>query len=66
MYDEYVKYPTITRQRMFYETMEEVLPDLKVIVEGDGNDGGVSKILPLAPFTETGQSEQTEESASGD
>ncbi len=66
MYDEYVKYPTITRQRMFYETMEEVLPDLKVIVEGDGNDGGVSKILPLAPFTETGQSEQTGESASGD
>ena len=31
-YAEYVKYPLITKKRMFYETMEEVLPDLKVII----------------------------------
>lgn len=48
MYDEYVKYPAVTKQRMFYETMEDVLPDLKVII--DGGEGGVSKVLPLAPF----------------
>lgn len=48
MYEEYKKYPTITKQRMFYETMEEVLPDLKVVIEGEGD--GVQKILPLEPF----------------
>ena len=52
MYEEYVKYPTITKQRMFYETMEDVLPDLKVIIDG-GEGSGVSKILPLAPFSGT-------------
>ncbi|MBQ7582553.1 MAG: FtsH protease activity modulator HflK [Lachnospiraceae bacterium] len=56
MYDEYVKYPTITKQRMFFETMEEVLPDLKVVIEG--GDGSVQKILPLAPFDE-GQGEES-------
>ena len=53
MYEEYVKYPTITKQRMFYETMEEVLPDLKVIIEGsDGSN--VSQILPLGSFEGAG------------
>ena len=32
-YAEYVKYPLITKKRMFYETMEELLPDLKVIID---------------------------------
>lgn len=32
MYAEYVKYPTITKQRMYYEAMEELLPKLKVII----------------------------------
>ena len=47
---EYVKYPLITKKRMFYETMEEVLPDLKVIITG-GN--GTQTLLPLEPFSET-------------
>ncbi len=47
MYEEYIKNPTITRQRMFYETMEEVLPDLELIIDS-GN--GVQKILPLDSF----------------
>jgi len=51
MYDEYVKYPTITKQRMFYETMEEVLPSLKVVIEGsDGNS--IQKVLPLDSFSD--------------
>ncbi len=48
LYEEYVKNPTVTRQRMFFEAMEEVLPDLKVIIEG--SDGNVETILPLEPF----------------
>ena len=43
MYEEYVKYPAITRQRMFYEAMEDVLPDMKVIIEGgDGSSGAAA------------------------
>lgn len=32
MYEEYSKYPTITRQRMYYEAMEQVLPGLRVVI----------------------------------
>ena len=48
MYQEYIKYPLITKQRMFYETMENVLPSLKVII--DSGDAGVQKLLPLEPL----------------
>lgn len=50
LYEEYNKYPLITKQRMFYETMQEILPDLEVII--DNGDGSVQKILPLDSFTE--------------
>ena len=33
-YEEYVKNPLVTKQRMFYETMEDVLPNLKVVIDG--------------------------------
>lgn len=46
-YAEYVKYPLITKKRMFYETMEELLPDLKVIID---NGSGTQTMLPLEPF----------------
>lgn len=52
MYKEYIKYPLITKQRMFYETMEDVLPSLKVII--DSGDSGVQKLLPLDPILEGG------------
>ena len=48
MYEEYIKNPTITKQRMFYETMEEVLPELKVIIES-GN-GDVQSFYPIDSF----------------
>lgn len=47
MYDEYVKNPQVTRQRMFYETMEDVLPGLKVVIDGTDQ---TSTILPLDNF----------------
>lgn len=50
MYEEYVKNPVVTKQRMFYEAMEEVLPGMKVVID---NGDGVEKILPLDSFTET-------------
>ena len=48
MYAEYIKNPVVTKERMFYEAMEEVLPDLKLIIDS-GN--GVDKILPLESFS---------------
>jgi membrane protease subunit HflK len=52
MYEEYIKYPLITKQRMFYETMEDVLPSLKVII--DSGDGDIQKLLPLDTLMEGG------------
>lgn len=49
MYEEYVKNPTITKQRMFFEAMEEVLPELKIVID-DGT--GIEKILPIDSFGE--------------
>lgn len=49
MYEEYKKYPGITKQRMFYETMSEILPDLTVVI--DTGDGEITKFLPLAGGT---------------
>ena len=48
MYEEYIKNPTVTKKRMFYETMEEVLPNLKLIID---SSNGVQKILPLESFS---------------
>lgn len=48
-YEEYIKNPEITKLRMFYEAMEKVLPDLKVVI--DAGDGTTQTILPLDTFT---------------
>ena len=42
-YAEYKKYPLITRQRMFYEAMEDILPDLKIIITND-EDGSTQRM----------------------
>lgn len=44
MYEGYSKNPLITKQRMFYETMEKVLPGAQIVI----NDGGeIAKTLYL-------------------
>lgn len=48
MYQEYAKNPLMTKQRMFYETMEDILPSMKIIIEG--GDGSTTKLLPLESF----------------
>jgi regulator of protease activity HflC (stomatin/prohibitin superfamily) len=60
MYDEYKKFPDVTKERMFYETMEEVLPNLKVIINS-GNTT-VQELLPIDSFTsETTNTNTTQE-----
>lgn len=50
IYEEYQKNPLITKQRMYYEAMEDILPELKVIIDDAGGD--TSKMLPLESFAE--------------
>ena len=57
LYAEYQKYPLITKQRMFYETMEEILPDMKVIIEK--SDGTTQTMLPLESFANLSETEKT-------
>ena len=47
LYQEYAKFPLITKQRMFYEAMEDILPNMKVVIE---SDGAVQTMLPLDSF----------------
>lgn len=48
IYEEYRKNPEITKERMYYEAMETVLPDVKLVI--DSGDG-VEKVLPLEKFS---------------
>ena len=52
MYDEYVKFPTVTKLRMFYETMEDVLPNMKIIINGTDGEA-IEMMLPLDDFNQT-------------
>lgn len=62
MYTEYSKYPLITKQRMFYETMEDVLPSMKVYIV---DESGTQKMLPLDSFTSAMQSAGSGSGAAG-
>ncbi len=48
LYAEYSKYPLMTRQRMFYETMEDLLPSMRIYIV---DESGTQKLLPLDSFT---------------
>ena len=47
LYEEYVKFPLITKERMFYEAMEEVLPTMNIYT----TDGETQTMLPLESFS---------------
>lgn len=47
MYNEYANFPEITRQRMYLEALEKVLPGVELYID-DGT--GTSKLLPLSPL----------------
>ena len=49
LYEEYSKFPEVTRQRLFYEKISDIFPGMKVVIMGD--DGTeVSTVLPLDDF----------------
>ena len=47
IYEEYKQFPYVTKRRLFYERIESVLPNCKVII----TDGSTSTVYPLDSFT---------------
>ena len=45
LFKEYSRYPEITKQRLFYETINSIFPGMKVYIMG--NEGNVTPLLPL-------------------
>lgn len=46
MFEEYSKYPDITKTRMYYECLQTFFPDITVYIDTTGN-GDLLKLLPL-------------------
>lgn len=53
MYAEYALNPEITKSRMYYETISEVLPDVKLYINTSGSDD-VQMLLPLESLVTDG------------
>ena len=48
MFTEYAQNPAITRSRMYYETISEILPGVKLFINtGSGENSDVQMLLPL-------------------
>jgi membrane protease subunit HflK len=60
VYDAYAEAKDVTRQRIFLETMEDVLArSNKVIVEGGDNGNGVVPYLPLTEIQKRVQQDRS-------
>jgi len=49
LYEEYSKFPEITRQRLYYEIISEIFPGMKVVIQG-ADGATLSTVLPLDDF----------------
>ncbi len=45
-YKEYKKFPLITKKRMFYEALEEILPNIDIVI----TDGSTQTLYPIEKF----------------
>ena len=57
MYAEYAQNPGITRSRMYYETISQVLPDVKLYINS-GNGSNIQTLLPLESLVTNDGGEQ--------
>ena len=55
MYEEYALNPEITRSRMYYEAISEILPGVKLYVNTAAGGEDVQMILPLEKLIETNE-----------
>ena len=54
MYSEYAQNPQITRSRMYYEAISEVLPGVKLYINSGTGTGDVQMLLPLESMVKEG------------
>ena len=54
MYAEYALNPEITRSRMYYEAISEILPGVKLYINTAGSDSDVQMLLPLDSLVNNG------------
>ena len=47
MYEEYARNPEITRSRMYYEAIQEILPDVKLYINTSTGGDNMQMLLPL-------------------
>ena len=53
MYAEYIQNPEITRSRMYYEAISQILPDVKLYINtASGDSSDVQMLLPLETLVE--------------
>ena len=57
MYEEYAKNPEITRSRMYYEAISQILPDVKLYINTSSNED-VQMLLPLESLVDTDTSNE--------
>ncbi len=53
MYTEYAQNPEITKARMYYEAISQILPGVKLYVNTASQGGGVDMLLPLESLLQT-------------
>lgn len=53
MYTEYSNDPEITKIRMYYEMISDVLPNIKLYIDASGDGSDVNMILPLESLMST-------------
>ena len=53
MYEEYARNPEITRSRMYYEAIQEILPDVKLYINTSASGDDVQMLLPLESLVDT-------------
>ena len=52
MYEEYAQNPDITKSRMYYEAISEILPDVKLYINTAEDGSDVQMLLPLESLVE--------------
>ena len=55
MYEEYAKNPQITRSRMYYEAISQILPDVKLYINTGSDAEDVQMLLPLESLVDTNE-----------
>ena len=51
MYEQYALNPEITRSRMYYEAIQEILPDVKLYINTSTGNSDMQMLLPLESLT---------------